>query len=48
MKARNVNGDGKSLAFNEWKFQIILFTAQTSFVNLQNFGVLPSGDESSV
>ena len=48
MKARNVNGDGKSLAFNEWKFQIILFTAQTSCVNFKNFSVLPRGDESSV
>ena len=23
----NTNGDGKSLAFNEWGFQILLFTA---------------------
>ena len=48
MKAPNVNGDGKSLVFNEWEFWILLFTAQKSSWDFQNFGVLPSGDESSV
>ena len=48
LKVPNVNGDGKSLAFNEWGFWILLFTAQKSSGDFQNFGVLPSGDESSV
>ena len=46
LKEPNANGDGKSLAFNAWQFQILLFTAQKSTGNSQN--VIPSGDETSV
>ena len=41
------NGDGKSLVFNGWGFQILLFTAQKSSADSQNSTVLPSGDGSS-
>ena len=27
LKEKNANGDGKSLAFKAWRFQILLFTA---------------------
>ena len=48
MKDSNANGDRKSLVLNGRGFQILLFTAQKSSGDSQNFNAFPSGDESSV
>ena len=36
------------IAYNEWEFGILLFTALKSNGDFQNFVVLSSGDENSV